>query len=546
MTAFLQLVSAIALLLWGLRLVRTGVMRSYGSKLKKLARGSNGRLFPAFLGGLSVAVCLQSSAATAMLVASFSGQGLLSSAAAFTSILGADIGTAIAVFLASQKIGWLSPLLISIGIFSFLSTENSTKRSLSRAVLGIGLILLALSMIGQIAGGVTQIEGFNTVLKVILAQPLLMLLLGVALTYFAHSSLAIILLTTGLIQTGVLDVENGLRVVLGANIGSGLLPLVAFWNGKKTEKIPVTANFIVRTLVVLFTFPFLSELLVLVEPYASTALMPVAFHLLLNLVVAVLGFLSLSLNMKLVEGLLPDDIIDETLVQPKHLDSEALSTPALALACAKREALHMADHAEKMVQQTLEIFDTGSENVRQKMVEHEDAVDRLFQAIKIYIAQIMREQLSEEESQQAIDLLSFTAQMEHIGDTVDGSLMELAAKKSRLGVEFSKEGSAEIEQFHEGVCSNFDLAINTFVSQDADLARQLHAEKSRLRKLEARSIRTHLGRIGTGLLTSLESSSIHLDVIRDLKRINSHLTAIAYPVLKTSGEVPKTKWKRRS
>ena len=194
----------------------------------------------------------------------------------------------------------------------------------------------------------------------------------------------------------------------------------------------------------------------------------------------------------------------------------------------------------------LKIFDDSPETIRQAMVRDEDTVDRLFEAIKIYISQIMRQQLTEDESQQAIDLLSFTAQMEHIGDTVDGSLMELAAKKSKLGVEFSNEGSAEIEQFHESVCSNFDLAINTFVSQDPDLARQLHAEKSRLRKLEARSIRTHLDRIGTGQTRSLESSSIHLDVIRDLKRINSHLTAIAYPVLKMSGEVPKTKWKRRS
>ena len=354
MTAFLQLVSAIALLLWGLRLVRTGVMRSYGTKLKKLARGSQGRLFPAFLGGMFVAVCLQSSAATAMLVASFSGQGLLSTAAAFTSILGADIGTAIAVFLASQRIDWLSPLLISIGVFGFLSTEDSTKRSLSRAVLGIGLILLALSMIGHIAGTATQVKGFNTVLQILLSQPLLMLSVGAALAYFAHSSLAIILLTTGLIQTGVLDVENGLRVVLGANIGSGLLPLIAFWNGKKAERVPVVANFSIRTLVVLFTFPFISQLLAQASPYLSAPLIPVTFHLVLNVVVAAVGILTLPLTIRLIDGVIADDSVDEALVQPKHLDQDALSTPALALAGAKREALHMADHAEKMVQQTSE------------------------------------------------------------------------------------------------------------------------------------------------------------------------------------------------
>ena len=206
----------------------------------------------------------------------------------------------------------------------------------------------------------------------------------------------------------------------------------------------------------------------------------------------------------------------------------------------------MADITQTMVRQTLPVLKDDNTDLQREVVGMDDAVDRLFDAIKIYIARIMREELTEEESQRALDLLSFTANMEHIGDIVDGSLMELAAKKSKLGAQFSKQGLAEITALHEAVSATFDLAINTFVSEDSELARMLYDAKAGIREIESNSVTTHLERIGTGVSDSIETSSLHLDVIRDLKRINSHLTSIAYPVLKASGEVPKTKWKRRA
>jgi phosphate:Na+ symporter len=186
----------------------------------------------------------------------------------------------------------------------------------------------------------------------------------------------------------------------------------------------------------------------------------------------------------------------------------------------------------------------GNDELRQEIVIMDDDVERLFNAIKIYIARIMREELTEEEAQRAMDLLSFTANMEHMGDIIEGSLMELAVKKANLGAQFSQQGLTEIAALHEAVTSTFELAINTFISEDSDLARMLFDAKASIRELESKSVTTHLERIGTGISQSIETSSLHLDIIRDLKRINSHLTSIAYPVLKASGKVPKTKWKK--
>lgn len=542
MSFLIELLGAIAVLLWGLRMVRTGVMRAYGSKLKRLARQGEGKTLPMMGSGLLFALLIQSSTATTIIVASFSGQSILSVSSAFVAILGADVGTAIAVILASQKITIISPALLAIGVFGFLSTEKNKPRNLFRAISGLGLILLALSLISSLGADLANLEEFSAVMQLFVDQPALILIFGVILTYLAHSSLAVVLLTVGFVQSGLLTIDAGLFLVLGANIGSGLLPVVANWNANLNTRIPVTANLLVRMLGALSLFPFVGYLLTYVGDSFPDFASPVMFHLGLNLVVAVFGLLFARPLLVLASSLLPPDATDEDKVEPQHLDEAALATPGQALACAKREALLMADITQRMLQHTLPILKEDQEELRQQVISMDDDVDRLFDAIKIYIAQIMQEELTEEESHRGLYLLSFTANMEHIGDIVDGSLMDLAAKKSNLGAQFSKQGLAEIAELHEQVSSTFELAINTFVSEDADLARMLYEAKASVRQLESNSVTTHLERIGTGVSDSLETSSLHLDVIRDLKRINSHLTSLAYPVLKASGEVPKTGW----
>jgi len=544
MSVLIELVGAIALLLWGLRMVRTGMMRAYGSHLKLLARQNEGRLIPMLGSGFLFAILIQSSTATAIIVASFAGQNILSISSALIVILGADIGTAVAVILASQKITVLSPILLAIGIFGFLSTEKNKLRNLFRAIAGLGLILLALSMVNYIGTGLANLQEFNTVMQVFVSQPFLMLLFGVVLTYLAHSSLAIVLLVVGFVQSGLLLTDAGLFLVLGANVGSGLLPVVANWKAKRNAKIPVKANFLIRVLGVTAVFPFVGPLLAVLGDSLPAYSTPAFFHLSLNIGVAIIGLVLLPLIIKLVTNLESADSESAQAIEPKNLDETAFSSPSKALACAKREALNMANITQIMLRNTLPILKEGNDELRQEIAVMEDDVERLFNAIKIYIARIMREELTEEEAQRAMDLLSFTANMEHMGDIIEGSLMELAVKKANLGTQFSQQGLTEITALHEAVESTFELAINTFISEDSDLARMLFDAKASIRELESKSVTTHLERIGTGISQSIETSSLHLDIIRDLKRINSHLTSIAYPVLKASGKVPKTKWKK--
>ena len=258
MTLLIELLGSIALLLWGLRMVRTGVMRSYGTNIKRFARRSEGKIIPAFLSGLIVAALLQSSTAAVLISASFAGQSLIGVGTAFITMLGADIGTSVAVLIASQKFTTLAPFLLAVGIFGFIASKENKRQNVFRAVSGLGLILFALILISSTAGGLAELREFKSLLEVFNNQPVFFLLLALVLTYLSYSSLAIVLLSVSFLATGVIGLNEGLYLVLGANLGSGMLPLISSWNSSELEKNPIIANLLVRSLCIILFYPFVS------------------------------------------------------------------------------------------------------------------------------------------------------------------------------------------------------------------------------------------------------------------------------------------------
>lgn len=536
MILMIELVGAIGLLLFGLRQVRNGMMRAFGSSLKRLAGRTDGRVIPTFLTGLLVAVLLQSSAATAMISATFAAQGAISAVTAFITVLGADVGTAIAALIASQKITAVSPLLIAVGYFGGQSAQTPRTIGLYKSTLGVGLVLLGLSLVGITALRISALEDFTTILGIFAKHPLLVMILGAGISYLAHSSLAVILLTVGLAHAGVLDLRASLFMVLGANIGSGVLPVIAHLHSSATARIPLIANLYVR----LAGVAIAAVVIVLVAPVPQFGvpdkMLPLLLHLVLNITVALIGIVGAQFWVALASASVTADTEDTGEVRPIHLAPNAHETPSRALACAKREALRMADIAQTMVRNVGAILQNHDVGIPQKTSKMDDGLDALFEAIKIYMARAMQQQLTEHESQQAQDLLTFIAIMEHIGDIVDCDLLPITAKKNASQTEFSEAGRAEITDLHRVICMNFDLAVNTFLTYDPDLAHQLYDTKSGVREMEADSIAAHIDRIGSGRSDSIASSDLHLDMLHGLKRINEHLTTIAHLVLNVAND----------
>ena len=545
MNILIELLGSVALLLWGLRMVRTGVMRAYGTNLKRFARRSEGKVFPAFLSGLVVAALLQSSTATILISSSFAGQNLIGVGSAFITMLGADVGTSIAVLIASQKFTTVAPLLLAIGVFGFIASKENKWQNVFRAVSGLGLILFALLLISNTAGELSKFEQFKSLLEIFSNQPIFFVLLALVMTYLSYSSLAIVLLSVSFLATGVIGLNEGLYLVLGANLGSGMLPLISSWNSSVVEKTPIIANLLVRILCILIFYPFVDISAQFLLSFVSIELVPAIYHLALNLIVAIVGISFSSQILSFTSKLVLEDNIDN-INDSKFIETDDFSMPAISLANAKRQALRMAEISQNMVVSSLAVMRDDNDMLRNEILKNEDDVDNLFDSIKLYIARILQEELTPAESQQALNILNFTTNMEHIGDIVNSSLMDISEKKISQHIHFSKEGFGEIISIHEVVCSNYDLAISTFMSNDCELAKVLYGKKQELHKLEKSSVSKHIQRIGKGVTDSLETSSMHIDVIRDYKRVNSLLSSIAYPILFASGEILETRLKQNN
>jgi phosphate:Na+ symporter len=267
------------------------------------------------------------------------------------------------------------------------------------------------------------------------------------------------------------------------------------------------------------------------------------FHTLFNLALAAVFIVPLPAFAKLLEWLLPTPAASLDPSAPIYLDAAAVGTPALALTCAARETLHMGDLVETMLRQTMTALMTDDRKLVSDVERMDNAVDKLHEAIKLYVTKITRESLDDREGSRAMEIISFAINLEHIGDIIDKNLMELAAKKIKNRLKFSEDGAVELQGFHRRVLDNLQLALSVFMSGDVKIARKLIEDKVAIREAERLAAEHHLARLRNGLLASIETSSLHLDILRDLKRIHSHICSVAYPVLEASGELQPSRLK---
>jgi phosphate:Na+ symporter len=359
-----------------------------------------------------------------------------------------------------------------------------------------------------------------------------------------HSSLSTVLLVMSFAASGIIHPPLALSLVIGANIGGALAPYIDQPAANPAARRVPLGNLITRVVIGVGLLPFIVPMthwLGWVD--AAPARMAVNFHTLFSIVAAIV-FLPLTEPVsRLCRRLLPSKAVAEDPSTPRHLDPNVLDTPTEALACALRETLYLGDRVADMLRQTIDVFEKNDQKTVKAIENADNAVDKLYEAIKLYLVQISRTELSEEEGRRYIEILSFTTNLEHVGDIIDKNLMELAGKKAKNRLAFSAEGMAELKAFHGRVLENLRLALNVFTTRDLALARRLVAEKTAIREAEAKAADSHFARLREGRPESMETSSIHMDVIRDLKRINGHLTSVAYPILEAAGELADTRLK---
>ncbi len=542
MTHLLNLLAAIALLVWGTHLVRTGILRVLGANLRNILAKSVDNRAKAIASGIGVTALLQSSTATALIVASFVGQGLMSLPSALAVMLGADIGTSLMAVLFSRDLSWLSPLFIFVGVVLFIARQSTTAGRVGRVLIGLGLMLLALSLVSVSAGVLTQAPAVKALLASLTSDLLLEITAGALLAVLAYSSLAIVLLTATLAATGVVPIDVALGLVLGANLGSGLLAVLTTLNAAAaTRQVPL-GNLLFKLVGVALVAPCVGLWLQHIRPWLDDlTTLVVLFHLSVNLLIA-LAFIGLTQFVAHWTALmLPIPERSTVAGRQRHLDPSALATPSLAISCAVREAMHQADVVESMLTGALQVIRNSDRKLSEELRKLDDTVDELYTDIKYYLTKMSREALNEKESRRWADIISFTINMEQIGDIVERVLIDVEEKKINPGREFSEAGIAEICDLHARLVANLRLGMSVFLHGNVRDAQTLLLEKTRFRELEREYASTHLVRLADNTVQSIETSSLHIDLISDLKRINSHICSIAYPILDAAGALPPSR-----
>ncbi len=546
MKHLLNLLAAIALLVWGTHLVRTGILRVFGANLRHMLARSISNRYTAALSGVGVTALVQSSTATALIVSAFVGQGLVALPLALAVMLGADVGTSLMAVVFSFDLSWLSPLFIFAGVVLFIARQGTTVGRVGRILIGLGLMLLALRLVADSTGILVQSPVVRALLASLSSDLLLEIIVGAVLAVVSYSSLAIVLLTAALAAATVIPIDVALGLVLGANLGSGLLAVITTARSAvQVRQVPM-GNLVFKALGVLAAALLINVWLRHVRAYVSDpATQVVLFHLAFNLVVACLFLGFTQVVAAWVVRWLPASQSARAPGRPHHLDPSALATPSLAISCAAREALHQADVVETMLQGTLEVIRNNDSRLAAELRKQDDTVDQLYSAIKYYLTKISREALGEEESRRWTDIISFTINMEQVGDIIERVLIDIEDKKISKGRNFSDAGMAEICELHARLIDNLRLGMSVFLNGSVRDAQRLLEEKARFRDLERAYAASHLMRIAGNSVQSIETSSLHIDLISDLKRINSHICSIAYPILESAGALAPSRLRQQ-
>ena len=522
-------------------MVRSGMTDAWGSEIRAWLGASLSNRFQALLSGLGVTMLLQSSSATALLTSSFTGQGILTTATALAILLGADIGTTLVAQVLTFDLSALSPLLITLGVATFTYFREGRARDCGRLILGLGLMLLALQLIVTASSPMRESVIVQQVFMSLDEDLLLAVIVAAAIAWASHSSLATVLLVISLASSGALDLRVAFAFVLGANIGGAIPPLVATLGANRQARLPPLGNLLFRVFGVSLALPFVDLVANWLSPLEVGNARQIAnFHMFFNIGLAILFFPLIDRMVSLTGRLIPKDkSIDDRLL-PRELDHSAFENPLVALLNAEREVLRMGEVVERMLRNTFVALKKNDVELARKTRDMDQLVNSFYDGIKRYLTALAREPLGEKDSARCNEILSYATHLEHIGDIISGDLIHnILRKKLLTRSKMSLQDREDINGLYRPVLKAFELSLAVFTSQDVGMARQLLARKYKFVKRENRAVENHLRKIREDTAYDSRLSAMQLDVLRDLKRINSHLTQVAYPILDAAGQLRK-------
>ncbi|WP_317852815.1 Na/Pi cotransporter family protein [Albidovulum salinarum] len=543
----LHVAGAAALLIWAVRLVRTGVERGWSVQLRRLLRRGSESRWLAALSGTGAAVVLQSSTAVAILTSNFVAAGTLAAGAGLAILLGADLGSAIVAQILLTRADWLVPVLLVAGVGMFLKSSSRDFRMAGRVLIGLALIFVSLTMIRDATEPLRDSPALASAMRYLGGDPVTAFAIGALFAWAVHSSVAAVLLFVTLSAQGILPVTAGVAMVLGANLGGAVIAYVLTLGSEIAARRVIVANLALRGGGAAAALMALSSLAPPLDLLGATpARQVINLHLAFNLVLALVALPLTGPVLALVGRWITPPPEAAGLARISALDPAALPQPDRALACAAREVLQMGEGVEAMLRTVAGLYETWDDSTAAAIEAKESEVDKIHIATKLYLAKLQRSTTDEDVSRRGLELADMAVNLESAGNVIADTMLGLARRLDQGGASFSDTGWQEIKDFHDRVLANAQAGLNVLMTLNPDAARALVEEKDHVRDMEQRLQRSHLDRLKQGLTESIETSNIHQETLRALKQVNSAFTMIAYPILSETGDLLASRLTRQS
>ncbi|MEP1539160.1 MAG: Na/Pi cotransporter family protein [Paracoccaceae bacterium] len=534
----LAIASAAGLLVWSVRLVRTGFERAYGTQMRGWLRKSTGiRIHAAATGG-AAAFLLQSATGVAMLVAGFMSSSSIATLPAFAMLLGADVGSALVAQVLVVKSNILMSVLLLVGCLLFLRATGSRSRHCGQIVIGLALILVSLGMILATSKALVELDVALAVFGYFAQNLALAFMVSAVLAWLMHSSLAAILLWVTLAAQGILPTEAAMSMVLGANLGGAFIAFALTLGAEIEVRRVVLANLIWRggcaaLCVIPLQYLSGSSLDWLGTTGAQQAL---NLHLVFNVFVLCIGLPFSSVLLALASAILRKPAPTTSQRQVAGLlDPSAQTTPSRALDLAARELMHIGERVEVMLSDAMRLYRTYDEGAAKSVRNDHKLVRASVRNLKFYLARLDQSEIGDDAIQKGHDLVEAAIHLASGADVISEKLVRLSHQIHTENLTFSKVGHIEIEDMYDQVLQNVQLGINVLMTQSPDAARSLIERKTQFRETEKRLRRCHLEQLQNQASETLETSDVHLDTLQVLKAVNTSFAMTAYPLLQQTG-----------
>jgi len=535
----LNIAGAAALLIWAVRLVRTGFERAFGGQLRLWLRRSTSNRFAAAASGVGAAVLLQSSTAVAMLMAGFVSAGAIGSVAGLAIVLGADLGSASVALILNSRLVGVTPVLLLGGVLIFLRSTRKNLRQIGRIMIGLALVFLSLDLIRDASLPLSQIPGASSVMLYLANDLFSAFLLAAIFAWLVHSSVAAVLLFATLAAQGALPAVAAFAMVLGANLGGAMIAVLLTLKSDAAVRQVIWANLALRGGgAVLVLWAISTEQIPFNLLGTNAGQQALHLHLLFNavLLLACLPLIGPISRMTsfLIQDAQPLDPIDSNR---SALDPKVQNQPRRAYACAVRELVDIGNRIEGMMREVLPLFENCNDLTAQRIQGSLRHIETRSLEIRIYLSKVPNREGEDDVGTRAFDLSTTAINLEASAEIIARKAVGLARRKSVEGINFSQEGWRELADFHDVVLRNIQQGIAVLMSEDVGLARELVEEKEKVRNLERDLQSRHLERLCRGVSDSIETSAIHLELLRAFKSLNTSFAMIGYPLLRKSGDL---------